>query len=73
MDGKLVELSKSIEKLMEVIGTLSNVQFGKESSLELSNIRQFVKEVNRNFQPNKELASAAYSHKLDQTPVLDEL
>lgn len=73
LDGKLVELSKSIEKLMEVIGTLSNVQFGKESSLELSNIRQFVKEVNRNFQPNKELASAAYSHKLDQPPVLDEL
>ena len=57
---------------METTGTLWNVQFGKESSLELSNVRQFVKE-EKHLLPNEELASAAYSRKLYQPLVLDEL
>lgn len=72
IDVKVANLSESIGKLMKTTGTLWNVQFGKESSLELGNVRQFVKEEKR-LLPNEELASAAYSRKLYQPLVLDEL
>lgn len=72
LDVKVANLSESIGKLTETTGTLWNVQFGKESSLELSNVRQFVKE-EKHLLPNEELASAAYSRKLYQPLVLDEL
>ena len=70
LDGKIEKLSERVEK--EIAGTTSNVQFGKESSSDLSYIRQFTQE-EKHLQPNEELASAAQSRELDQPPALDEL
>ena len=70
LDGKLVKLSERVE--METAGTISNVQFGKESSSDLSYIRQFTQD-EKHLQPNEELASTAHSRELDQPSALDEL
>ena len=70
LHGKIEKLSERVEK--EIAGTTSNVQFGKESSSDLSYIRQFTQE-EKHLQPNEELASAAQSRELDQPPALDEL
>lgn len=70
LDGKIAKPSERVER--ETAGTISNVQFGKESSSDLSYIRQFTQE-EKHLQPNEELASAAQSRELDQPPALDEL
>ena len=70
LDGKIAKLSERVER--ETAGTISNVQFGKESSSDLSCIRQFTQE-EKHLQPNKELASATQSRELDQPLALDEL
>ena len=70
LDGKIEKLSERVER--ETAGTISNVQFGKESTSDLSYNRQFTQE-EKQLQPNEELVSAAQSQGLDQTSALDEL
>ena len=70
LDGKLAKLSGSVKKLMETTENFNNPQFGKQSSSELSYIRQFTQE-EKHLQPNEELASAALE--LGQQTALDEL
>lgn len=56
LDGKIKKLSERVER--ETAGTISNVQFGKESSSDLlSYNRQFTQE-EKQLQPNEELVSA---------------
>lgn len=55
---------------METTENFNNPQFGKQSSSELSYIRQFTQE-EKHLQPNEELASAALE--LGQQTALDEL